>query len=81
VVRRLAERSAEFRRPVLLVTGDWHKLRVTRPLVKGSAVHDVRTAAPNLQQVVVSGATTDVWLRLTVDPSARRLFSFEEVPR
>jgi hypothetical protein len=81
VVRRLAERSAGFKRPVLLLSGDSHKLRVSRPLARGSAIHEVQTTAPNLQQIVVSGATTGVWLRLTIDPSARRLFSFREISR
>jgi hypothetical protein len=81
VVRRLAERSADFERPVLLLSGDSHKLRISRPLARGSAVHEVQTAAPNLQQVVVSGATTSVWLRLTIDASADRVFSFREVTR
>jgi hypothetical protein len=81
VVRRLAERSAGFGRPVLLICGDSHEWRVGQPLARGSTVHNVRTAAPNLQQIVVSGATTDVWLRLTIDASAGRLFSFREVRR
>jgi hypothetical protein len=81
VVRRLAERSAEFGRPVLLLAGDSHKLRVSRPLARGSAIHKVQTSAPNLRQIVVSGSTTAVWLRLTIDPSADRLFSFREVRR
>jgi hypothetical protein len=81
VVQRLAERSADFGRPVLLLSGDSHKLRVSRPLASGSPVHKVRTAAPNLQQLVVPGATTRAWIRLTIDASAPRLFSFREIWR
>jgi glycerophosphoryl diester phosphodiesterase len=66
---RLEHRAREFRRPVLLLQGDTHIYKTDRPL----------RSAPNLVRVVVEGETASEWLRLTVDPRSRKVFSFTRV--
>jgi glycerophosphoryl diester phosphodiesterase len=63
---RLEARAAEFRRPVLLLQGDTHVYKTDRPLA----------GAPNLVRVVVEGETASEWLRLTIDPRTREVFSW-----
>jgi hypothetical protein len=66
---RLEQRASEFRRPVLLLQGDTHVYKTDRPLA----------AAPNLVRVVVEGETASEWLRLTVEPRTRAVFSWRRV--
>jgi glycerophosphoryl diester phosphodiesterase len=61
---RLEQRAREFRRPVLLLQGDTHSYKTDRPL------------GPNLTRVVVEGETASEWLRLTIDPRSREVFSW-----
>jgi hypothetical protein len=80
IVGRLADRSAAFGRPVLLLQGDSHAYKVDQPLAAGSPLHGVATAAPNLTRVVVDGETAvDEYMRLRTDPQAPRLFAWERV--
>lgn len=79
IVQRLADRASAFDGPVLLLEGDTHDYLVDQPLASGSPVHGVTTAAPNLTRIVVEGETASEWLRLTVDPQATQLFSWERV--
>jgi Calcineurin-like phosphoesterase len=79
IVQRLADRASAFGRPVLLLEGDTHDYLVDQPLAGGSPTHGVSTAAPNVTRVVVEGETASEWLRLTVDPRAAQLFSWERV--
>lgn len=79
IVQRLADRASEFEGPVLLFEGDTHDFLVDQPLASGSPSHGVTTAAPNLTRIVVEGETASEWLRLTVDPQAPQLFSWERV--
>jgi hypothetical protein len=67
----LADRAAAFGRPVLLLEGDSHVLKVDTPPGQ----------PPNLTRVVVQGSTNvpHEWLRLTVDPSSPKVFSCESV--
>jgi glycerophosphoryl diester phosphodiesterase len=69
---RLEDRARTFGRPVLLLQGDTHVYKTDRPLRR----------APNLVRVVVEGETASEWLRLTVDPRSRRVFSWtrEQLP-
>jgi glycerophosphoryl diester phosphodiesterase len=66
---RLEQRARQFRRPVLLLQGDTHVYKTDRPL----------DGAPNLTRVVVQGETASEWLRLTVDPRSRAVFSWKRV--
>lgn len=71
VIDRLEQRAAGFDGDVLLLQGDTHRYLVDQPL----------DDAPNLTRVVVEGGTVDEWLRLTVDPRASELFTWERVRR
>jgi len=64
---RLTQRAREFRRPVLLVHGDEHVYEVERRYA----------GVRNLTRLETFGATATHWLRLTVDPRARTVFSWE----
>jgi hypothetical protein len=79
-VQRLAERAAAFGKPVLLLEGDSHAFTVDHPLAAGSPKHGVTSAAPNLTRIVVAGETAvEEWLKLTIDPNAAELFSWQRV--
>lgn len=69
IVDRIGERAADFGRPVLLLQGDTHVFTVDQPYA----------AAPNLTRIVVQGETASEWLRLTIDPRADRLFTWERI--
>jgi glycerophosphoryl diester phosphodiesterase len=64
---RLEEGARRFKHPVLLLQGDTHVYKTDRPLAE----------APNLTRVVVQGETASEWLRLTVDPRTRDVFSWK----
>jgi hypothetical protein len=67
----LADRAARFGKPVLLLEGDSHLLKIDTPPGQPA----------NLTRVVVEGSTNvpHEWLRLTVDPSSPQVFSCESV--
>lgn len=79
IVERIAELAAAFAKPVLLLQGDSHTYTVDRPLAGGSPAHGVTVAAPNVTRIVIEGANTSEWLRLTIDPRAGELFAWERV--
>jgi hypothetical protein len=79
IVRRIAERSRAFDGEVLLLQGDSHRYLVDQPLADGHEGYGIREPVPNLTRVVVEGETVSEWLRLTVDPRAEDLFSWERV--
>ncbi|MEZ5234431.1 MAG: DUF839 domain-containing protein [Acidimicrobiales bacterium] len=72
----LAERSAAFDGEVLVVQGDSHQYLVDQPLAEGDALHGVETEAPNLTRIVIPASTASRYLRLTVDPDADALFTW-----
>jgi hypothetical protein len=67
----IADRAARFGKPVLLLQGDSHELKVDRPAGQPA----------NLTRVVVQGSTNvpHEWLRLHVDASRAGVFSCENV--
>jgi hypothetical protein len=71
IIARLEARAAAFDGDVLLLQGDSHRYLVDQPLA----------GAPNLTRIVVEGETVGEWLRLTVDPRADELFTWERIPR
>jgi hypothetical protein len=84
IVRKLADATRAFGRPVLLVEGDSHVFKVDNPLATGDANYGVEMQVPNLTRIVVQGSTTaplTEWLRLKVDPSTPAVFSWERNPR
>ncbi|MDF2712017.1 MAG: putative transrane protein [Nonomuraea muscovyensis] len=64
---RIAERSRAYGKPVLLVHGDEHVYEEER----GYA------GVPNLTRLETFGDTATSWLRVTADPAARGVFSWE----
>jgi hypothetical protein len=81
IIRRMADLSRSFGKPVLLLQGDSHRYLVDRPLAAPDAVYGIATPVPNLERVVVEGETTSEWLRLRVDPRATAPFSWERIVR
>jgi len=83
LVQEIANRTVEFNRPVLLINGDSHTFEVDHPLADptsttGQIHHTV--AVPNLTRITVEGSTAaDEWLRLTIDPRAPGIFSWQRV--
>ena len=70
ILARIEACAAAFARPVLLLQGDSHSYLVDTPL----------GGAPNVTRIVVQGAeTASEWLRLTVDPRATSVFTWERV--
>jgi len=67
----LADRAARFGKPVLLLEGDSHLLKVDTPAGMPA----------NLTRVVVQGSTNipHEWLRLTIDPGSPGVFSCADV--
>jgi hypothetical protein len=83
-VQELASLSVHFGRPVLLINGDSHLFEADHPLADPSSpsgqIH--RTLpVPNLTRITVQGSTNAPaeWLRLTIDPRARNVFSWKNV--
>jgi hypothetical protein len=84
-VQELASSAIQFGRPILLLNGDTHLFLADRPLADPSSptglIH--RTpSVPNLTRVVVQGSTNKPaeWLRLTIDPRTKDVFSWRNVP-
>ena len=69
LVARLKRRSAEFRRPVVLVHGDTHRYRLDHPWKD----------TPNLTRLETYPGFTPTWVKATVNPSSPSVFSFMTV--
>ena len=83
-VHELASLSRHFLRPVLLINGDSHVFGSDRPLADPSSPTGQiygTPAVPNLMRVTVQGSTSapSEWVRLTIDPRAPEVFSWENV--
>jgi hypothetical protein len=67
----IAERAAQFGKPVLLLQGDSHVLKVDHPAGQPA----------NLTRIVVQGSTSvpHEWLRLHIDASRAGVFSCENI--
>ena len=84
-VRKLAELSTQFRKPVLLLNGDSHVYGADRPLADPlGATGNIHGTAPvpNLLRITVQGSTNAPAerLRLTIDPPDPNVFSWYNVP-
>lgn len=83
-VHELANLSLRFGRPVLLINGDSHVFGSDRPLADPDSptgrIHGA-PSVPNLTRITVQGSTSAPaeWLRLTIDPHAPGVFSWENV--
>ena len=83
-VQKLADLSVRFGRPVLLINGDTHLYETDQPLADPTSatgkIHNTQ-AVPNLTRITVQGSTNppSEWLRLTIDPRTRDVFSWENI--
>ncbi len=75
LAERLAQRAADFGRPVLLAHGDFHRFVVDRPLDVDGATPRV----PNLVRVQSFGSPWIRWVKVTFDPAAPTPFRVEAV--
>lgn len=84
IVQKIAERSAQFGKPVYLFNGDSHIFNQDQPLMAGSKWLDfygARTPAPNLTRVTVDGSTgVNDYLRVSVNPSDPQVLHIVKVP-
>jgi len=83
-VKKLADLTVHFGRPVLLINGDSHLFGVDHPLADplspNGMIHNTQPV-PNLTRITVQGSTNKPreWLRLTIDPHSPGIFSWENV--
>jgi hypothetical protein len=83
-VQELANRSVHFGKPVLLLNGDSHLFEADQPLANPASatgqIHHTQPV-PNLTRITVQGSTNAPaeWLRLTIDPRSKSVFSWENV--
>lgn len=83
-VKKLADLSVHFNRPVLLLNGDSHVYGSDFPLADPTSstgiIHGTQPV-PNLQRITVQGSTTipAEWLRLTIDTKHNPTFSWVNV--
>ena len=83
-VRKLADLSLRFAKPVLLFNGDSHIYGADHPLADPTSamgrIH-ATPAVPNLTRITVQGSTNAPaeWLRLTIDPRSADVFSWSNV--
>jgi Calcineurin-like phosphoesterase len=63
----IAQRSAQFKRPVLLIHGDEHRYEVQKAYA----------GVANLTRLETYGNTATYWLALRVDPSQAQVFSWQ----
>ena len=84
-VKKLAELSLHFGKPVLLINGDSHLYGSDHPLADPSSaaglIHGT-PAVPNLTRITVQGSTNGPaeWLRLSIDTRSAQPFSWQNVP-
>jgi hypothetical protein len=86
IVQELARQALRFHGPVLLLNGDSHKFVDDYPLADPSrpqnkAIYGITQDVPNLRRITVNGSTTPCheWLKLSVDPGASSIFSYQRV--
>ena len=84
-VQALADESVAFGKPVLLFNGDSHVYGKDQPLADPSSatgkVFNTQSVT-NLTRVTVQGSTTAPaeWIRLSIKPLSKEVFSVEPVP-
>lgn len=69
----IEDEAIVFNRPVLVVMGDTHILRITKPILGERSGRVLE----NVTRLEVPGSTDVHWVRVKVDPSKRSLFAFE----
>ena len=86
IVQALANEALHFPGPVLLLNGDSHKFVDDFPLADPSrpqnkSIYGIAQDVPNLRRITVNGSTTPCheWLKLTADPHASGVFSYQRM--
>ena len=85
-VVKIGTLAAQYGKPVPLLEGDSHVFRVDQPYTPNSplfGLHPNTPIAPNVTRMVVNGsASRTEYVRMTIDPKAKRgsPFTFVEVP-
>jgi hypothetical protein len=72
-LKHLQAETIAFGKPVLLIHGDTHNHRVDQPMIDLKSAR----AVANFTRVESFGTPFLGWVRVTVDPAAPQLFSFE----
>ncbi|BAY23441.1 hypothetical protein NIES2100_32060 [Calothrix sp. NIES-2100] len=70
-VKKIAEKTKEFAKPVLLFNGDSHEYLSDNPLSASDPLNYLHPGfdVPNFHRIVVHGSTLPLeWLKLTIDP-------------
>lgn len=84
VVKHIGNLAAAFGKPVLILEGDSHLFHVDQPFTPSSPLfklHPSTPIAPNVTRLVVEGdGNRTEYTRLTVNPKAGALFTWERVP-
>jgi hypothetical protein len=76
LINALVDIATSSRRPLLFINGDTHWQRVDRPFKDANG-----KTVENLTRAESYGSPWVGWLRITVDPGAPELFSFEPRPQ
>ncbi|GEO02477.1 hypothetical protein AAE02nite_01410 [Adhaeribacter aerolatus] len=73
IVQKLRDRVEKFKRPVLLVYGDYHRFLIEKPLVNASG-----KLLTNFTSVMVFGEYDMHGVKIDIDPKSKNLFRFSE---
>ena len=79
IINKLAAKTIAFGKPVVVAHGDSHYFRVDKPLVLPTANGGPNRRLENLTRVETFGEVDVHWVRVTVDPDSRGVFTFEPV--
>ena len=78
LLQALIDETESFDGQVVLVHGDTHTFVVDKPLADTLDTQlPAATVLPNFTRVGTFGSPETAWVRVTVDPKSRNLFSFE----
>ncbi|MGK2877097.1 MAG: hypothetical protein ACSLFF_00740 [Solirubrobacterales bacterium] len=86
IIHKLATKSAEWGKPVLLLNGDSHIYEADHPFAAGQqagSIYGESAVAPNVTRVTVNGSTSapHEWLKLEIEPvGSPSVFSWTRVP-
>lgn len=75
ILKKLAELTQDFKKPVLLINGDSHQFVINKPL-KDKAT---KATLMNFTRLQVFGETDIHAVKISVDPNSSQLFLFEQL--
>ncbi len=83
-INTLRERALQFKKPVVLVHGDFHVFLIDKPMF-GAPLGSFRVTADGLpamlgtmSRIQTFGSPDVHWLKITVNPRSRNVFTFQE---